>query len=259
MKEKTLPEGHFCWIDLAAPDLNKAKKFYGSLLNWTFQDIPMQGNDVYSIARRAEGDTGAMYRLTEEMQSQSIPGHWQSYIKVENVDKTVEKWKKAKGTVIMEPFDVFDKGRMAVVKDPTGGVVSLWQAKQVRKFATGTPGTLCWNELLTRDLEAAKKFYSQVFDWHYEDLKEETPYTVIHNHGHAIGGIMAMPPKVPTQMPPFWAIYFAVENYDNFAAAATKAGATVACPVQDVPYGRFACFKDNQGIHFSAIQLYPKH
>lgn len=254
MKDKPLPEGHFCWIDLATPDLNKAKKFYGPLLNWTFQDVPMGEKDVYSIARHEKGDTGALYRANEQMQSQSVPNHWQSYIKVESVDKTVEEWKKAKGTVIMGPFDVFDKGRMAVVKDPTGGVVSLWQAKQIRNFQSGQSGTLCWNELLTRDPEAAKKFYSQVFDWHYE---EKGDYTVINNHDQGIGGIMAMPPQVPAVVPPFWNIYFAVDNYDNFAAAATKAGATTVCPVQDTPYGRFAAFRDNQGANFSAIQVRP--
>lgn len=258
MKDKHLPEGHFCWIDLATPDLNKAKKFYGPLLNWTFHDVPMGETDVYSIVHHGEGDAGAMYRLNEEMQAMKIPTHWQSYIKVEDVDKSAEKWKKAKGTVIMGPFDVYDKGRMAIAKDPTGGVVSLWQAKEgARKFQSGNSGTLCWNELLTRDPETAKKFYAQVFDWQYEEKNDGMAYTVINNHGQGIGGIMAMPPKVPAEAPSFWNIYFAVDNYDTFAAAATKAGATTVCPVQDTPYGRFAAFRDNQGAHFSAIQVRP--
>ena len=67
---------------------------------------------------------------------------------------------------MVPPMDVVDAGRMAVVQDPTGAVLSLWQPKESAGAELyGETGSLCWVELQTRDTAAATRFYSGLFGW----------------------------------------------------------------------------------------------
>ena len=91
---------------------------------------------------------------------------WNTYIWVDNADETVAKARAAGGAVAMEPFDVMDAGRMAVLLDPEGAVFCVWQAgtnKGAR--VVNEHGSVNFNSLATRDPEAAKAFYGAVFGW----------------------------------------------------------------------------------------------
>ncbi len=75
---------------------------------------------------------------------------------------------------IVEPMSVLDYGRMAVLADPTGAVFGIWQAgTNVGAGVVNEPGAITWNELNTRDPEAAKAFYGVVFGWTFEDEEFE--------------------------------------------------------------------------------------
>src|SRR5689334_20526953 len=110
--------GTFSWMELGTTDADAAKRFYGELFTWTFEDMPAGPGMTYSMASIGGKHVGALYKMGAEMAN--VPPEWASYITVENVDDVSKKVTANGGKVMKEPFDVMDVGRMAVVADPTG-------------------------------------------------------------------------------------------------------------------------------------------
>ena len=65
---------------------------------------------------------------------------WNTYIWVTSAEEAVSRVRDAGGGVMMEPFDVMDAGRMAVVSDPEGAVFCVWQPNEHkgRRSSTST-------------------------------------------------------------------------------------------------------------------------
>ena len=153
-------------------------------------------------------------------------------------------------------MDVMDAGRMAVVADPTGAVLCLWQAKgNIGAQIVNEPVSLTWNELMTPDIEAAKAFYAGLFGWKGDTMQmggDGPPYTLWMLGEGGVGG--AMPPPMEG-MPAFWGVYFAVADCDATVAKAKELGASVLNGPMDVPeVGRMAALMDPQGAAFSVIK-----
>lgn len=253
--------GDFCWFELATSDQAAAKKFYGGLFGWTANDFPMGPDAFYTMFQLRGRNVGAAYALDADQAKQGVPPHWGTYVAVANVEETIAKAKTLGGTVIVGPLDVADHGRMAVLRDPTGAVISVWQAKQHQGVGLwGEVGAFCWSELLTRDTPAATKFYTALFGWKTKVTdKTAFPYTHWQNGGADIGGMMAIMEQWGP-MPPCWGNYVQVNNCDEAAAKATSLGGKVCMPPTDIPEtGRFAMLQDPQGAMFSVIALAPMH
>ncbi len=156
-------------------------------------------------------------------------------------------------------MDVMDAGRMAVFADPIGAVIGLWQPNQhTGAQVANEPGTYCWSELITTDLDASKAFYGAVFGW---DAVDQGPpggppaYTEWQRSGKSIGGMMQKSPDMPAEMPPVWGVYFAVADTDATVAKAQELGASVFMGPTDIEPGRFAVLADNVGAVFNVLQL----
>jgi len=124
-------------------------------------------------------------------------------------------------------------------------------------------GAFSWCELLTTDVEAAKKFYSELFGWNIEPvtdaLHQDMQYNLVKVHGTEIGGIMAVPPQA-AGMPPSWGTYVTVDDVDAAAAKARELGGDVLVPLTDIPeVGRFCVIKDPQGAVISMITYLETH
>lgn len=245
------PHGTFSWVDLQTTDLAGAKAFYGGLFGWTLNDAPLPDGNVYTMVSQDGKDITGMGQLPEGM---AIPPHWNSYVTVADLDATTAKVAELGGTVIEQPFDVLDAGRMSLIQDPTGGMVALWQT--VNHPGSGifnVPGALSWNELLTNDIDAAKAFYTALLGWTTET--DENGYTMWANNGRPNGGMMAISPEMGP-MPPHWMVYFAVEDVDATAEKTKELGGTVHNGPFDIgAAGRIAIIGDPQGAVFTAIQL----
>jgi predicted enzyme related to lactoylglutathione lyase len=154
-----------------------------------------------------------------------------------------------------------DAGRMVVVKDPTGAVFMLWQARRSPGVGVkGEPGSLAWNELATHDRDAAEAFYTALFGWSAQtmDMGAGMLYTTFTlGDGAWAGGMYGIAPDHPP-MPSNWMPYFAVEDADASAARAKELGGTVVMEPQDIPnVGRFAMITDPQGAMFYVIRMNP--
>jgi len=124
-----------------------------------------------------------------------------------------------------------------------------------------THGDFSWTELLTRDVEGSRKFYKDVLGWEMEDMpmKEGEPYIVLKAGGQSVGGIMPMPPQVPSSVRPYWSTYVTVKDVDEVAGKARKMGAMILVPPTDIPgIGRFSTFSDPQGAVLSVITYLKK-
>ncbi|MGI8731776.1 MAG: VOC family protein [Pyrinomonadaceae bacterium] len=249
--------GTFCWVKLATTDGEAAKKFYTQLFGWDFADNPMGPDMVYTMLKLNGKDVGALYKMTQEMTANGIPPNWLSYVSVASADESAAKAKSLGATLLKEPFDVFTAGRMAVVQDPTGAVFALWQAGAHKGAGiSNDTNSLCWNELATKDTAKAGEFYSELFGWDRNAQQmEEMTYTSFMNGDRPAGGMYEPTPEMG-EIPPHWAVYFAVTDADAMAARATELGATVCVPPMDIPgVGRMAAIKDPQGAAFAVIKL----
>jgi predicted enzyme related to lactoylglutathione lyase len=247
MGERTsYPPGTFSWVDLQTSDQDAAKAFYADLLGWEYEDVPIGDDATYAMAKLQDHSVAAIGGSQDE----SIPPHWNCYVTVADADASAARAAELGATLLAEPFDVFDAGRMAAFADPQGAVLSVWQAKEnIGAGLVNVPGALTWNDLISPDLEASAAFYRDLFGWQIEEIPgSDGQYWSITNGGRMNGGIMPMPPGGH----PAWNLYFAVEDVDAAVARAGELGAGTVMGPMDIPNGsRLAVIRDPQNAVFS--------
>lgn len=258
--------GLFTWADVSVPDPAAGSSFYANLFGWTAEDQhDPSGDYVYTMFSQDGKATAGLGPQPPTMADRGMPPIWNSYISVDDVDKTVEQWMAAGGAVMMPAMDVMTSGRMAFVIDPEGAVVALWQAgDHVGAGVFNQPGALTWTELNTRDAAAAREFYGAAIGWEFELFEGSDPaYWLIKVpgkvHGDPLseddftGGILTMDENWPAEMPAYWSVYFHVADTDAAVAKVTELGGSVVAPAMDTPAGRIAVVSDPQGGTFLVI------
>jgi predicted enzyme related to lactoylglutathione lyase len=249
--------GTFCWADLGTPDAAAAKRFYTGLFGWHYDDRPAGPDATYTMFDLGGKAVAALYQQDPHQLAQGVPPHWLSYLSVESADDTAQRTRGLGGTVIMDPFDVLDVGRMALIQDPTGAVVALWEPRRhVGAGVVGEPSALCWNELATTSVAQAGAFYSGLLGWAAEPQRMGTfTYTYFRKGERSCGGMMQIRPEWGP-VPPHWLVYFAVDDCDERASRAQQLGGRLRAPPSDVPeVGRFAVVQDPHGAVFAIIKV----
>ena len=136
-----------CWVDVTSPELDRTISFYSELFGWEAdQDPRPRGGRLHDVheGRASRSPAGS------PPQQEGMPSHWTTYLASDDVDATAGKVREAGGTVLMDPFDVFDSGRMTVAQDPTGAVFGIWQAgEHPGAQLANEPGSVTWNECQT--------------------------------------------------------------------------------------------------------------
>ena len=240
--------GTFSWVELATSDADAAKAFYGELFGWEYDDNEVGDDFVYSMATIDGKVVGALFKSEQ-------PPHWNSYITVESVDDAVEKAKEAGAEVVREPMDVMEAGRMAVIQDPSGAPVALWEAKdRIGADLVNSPGALTWNDLMTHDVGKASEFYSEVFGWEIGEVEGAPDDRVGIRVGEQMNGGMAkLPESAGEQVPPHWLPYFAIDDAEAAAEKVKGAGGEVVAGPIEVPTGKFLVCGDPQGAMFALV------
>jgi predicted enzyme related to lactoylglutathione lyase len=117
MDEKLMRHGAFSWFELMTTDVEGAKSFYSKLLGWTMEDMPME-EFTYTVVKVGDDQVAGIMSMppgTEEM-----PPAWGNYITVDDVDAIAKQAVELGGKVLVEPRDIPEVGRFAVVQDPQG-------------------------------------------------------------------------------------------------------------------------------------------
>jgi len=117
--------GEFCWNELATTNLPAAKDFYGKVFGWKFSDHEM-GDTTYTMIKTNDQDFGGIWSIPKDQQKH-IPPHWMAYILVANLEESVAKAQKNGATVVKPATNAGDMGRLAVITDPAGAHIALWQ------------------------------------------------------------------------------------------------------------------------------------
>lgn len=243
-----------CWIDLMTSDAEKAKAFYGTLFGWTFQTGDEEKYGGYVTAAKGGKSVAGMMQKDESMAG--MPDMWSTYLRSEDAAATVRAAAQNGGQVYMEPMDVPDQGRMAMIGDATGASIGVWEPGEMKGYElVAEAGAPAWHELHAKDYTAAVKFYQDVFGWD-TDVMSDTPefrYTTLGAGESAKAGIMDASAHLPADVPASWQIYFAVEDADATTAQAVSMGATVIQEPEDSTFGRLATLTDPTGAMFKIV------
>ena len=247
--------GDFSWVDLCTEEPDKAKEFYSELFGLTFRDEYDGSEAVYTLGLKGEKPVLGLLEKPQQMCEMGIPNVWETYITVSDADEALAKVGPAGGTPmgpVIKPAGA--AGRMLVVADPTGAVVILWEALgQDGAELKSEHGTLCWNQLLSSDVDKALAFYSEVLGWTTVPLDMEGSTGIMLN-----GEMIASAGPLPAEgIPSHWAVYFAVDDCDATAAQCQELGGQVTVPPMDTPPGRMAQLMDDTGAMFWVITLDP--
>jgi predicted enzyme related to lactoylglutathione lyase len=278
------PAGVPCFVDTAQPDPKAATEFYGGLFGWDFEDRMPADAPGHFFAARLDGREVAA--IASEQGGAAAEPTWTTYIAVDSADATAAAVRAAGGSVLVEPFDVFAAGRMAMCADPQGAVFGIWQAGRHKGAqVVNVPGSWNWSNLHTDDVEGAKAFYGAVFGWQpstvqfgpgqatmwrlpgYGETLESIDPGIRDRHAEggapagfsdAIGWMIEMPADAAGDGgAPSWEVTFAVDGTDAVADLAAELGATVVVAPVDAGPTRIAVLRDPQGATFSVSTYAP--
>ena len=281
-ERESYPPGVPCWLDTMQPDPDAAKEFYGGLFGWEFDNRSPQGAPgPYYVAQLHGRDVAAIGGPPEAGASP----FWNTYTAVESADRATRRVREAGGTVISEPMDVPNAGRMAVFADAQAAVFSVWEAGEfIGAQLVNEPGTWNFSELNTRDPKAAASFYKAVFGW--ESFKFEmgdSAYTFFTLAGYgeflaksnprvretidaggdfarftdAVATLVDQSSEQSAGNSAHWSVTFAVDDADAAAANAERLGGKVIVPPFDVEPVRMTVLADPQGAVFAASKFQP--
>jgi uncharacterized protein len=250
------PDGTPCWADLGAPDVARARAFYGDVFSWTIETGGPETGGYSTAQINGRGVAG----IGPKMGPQEAPTLWMTYLATSDADATAAKIKGAGGQLIMEAMDVMDVGRMAVAMDPAGAVFGVWQARAFPGAQlVNEPGAVCWNEQMSHDFEGSKAFYAAVFGYEYGDMSGDGfSYATFKVGGRDVGGIGDLHAGVPAGTQPGWRVYFGTDNTDASVARVEGNEGSVLREPTDHPYGRISTVADDQGAVFSLLGLAPE-
>jgi predicted enzyme related to lactoylglutathione lyase len=249
--------GHFIWYDHLTRDVKAAIAFYTHVVGWNTQPIE-QG---YTMFVGSQGPLGGTIELPEAASKTGAPPHWTGNVHVADIDATVAEVRKLGGKVFKEPSDYPKVGKIAVIGDPQGAAIHLFQPANPMTLHDSTrPGEFTWHELVTTDHESGFVFYSKVFGWKKSrdfDMGAMGKYLIYGMDGADLGGMFTKPKDMPA--PPHWLYYVQVADLDAAVARAKAKDAKLLNGPMEVPGGaRIAQLVDPQGAAFALHEAAKK-
>lgn len=255
MNPQEIPAGAPCWIDLMTSDKARSQEFYTALFGWSYETGDEELYGGYTMAFK-DGKSVAGLMASQEDDG-GYPDMWSTYLRVDDIDATMTAAKSAGAIPFLEPMDVPEQGKMAMIGDPAGASIGLWQFGGHTGFqAHEEAGAAAWHELHTKDYPAAVAFYRDVFALE-TSVMSDTPefrYTNLVEGEQELAGIMDAAEFLPAEVPSSWQIYFQTDDVDATIAKALTLGATIINAAEDSPYGRIAGLSDCTGAMFKLVQ-----
>ena len=265
------PPGVPCWVDTQQPDRDAALRFYGAVFGWSFENHLQRGDRAYDLATLDGRVVAAIGSGPSD-----TTATWTTYIGVDDVEAAVANVAAAGGTVVAPPLRAGNAGRLALVTDPTGANLALWEPGRRKGVElVNEPGSWNWSLLSTPDPARAAAFYAEVFGWEtdldapgpklvrlpgYADFLEQFDPEL--RARHAAGGVPegfsdAVAWILPSRGAAFWAVTFSVADADAAAQAAEQEGGRVVSGPTDTEWTREVVLADPAGATFTASAFRP--
>ena len=257
--------GKIVWRDLLTNDVDASKRFYGTLFGWQFEAIGTSagfGSDsVYTLIRHEGELIGGMID-TVELNGRSDISQWIIGMSVDDLDEAVASATASGGEVLTPPTDLQRRGRMAVIQDREGAIISLLQTRD------GDPASqepvingFLWDELWTSDFESATEFYTDIAGMEVDDREyvasddeEQLTYRLLQSGGEPRVGIM---PNPLPDLSSVWVSYLRVEDPADIAARVAGQGGRVIVEAQPRSIGGEVAFVAGPSGAGIALQTWP--
>jgi predicted enzyme related to lactoylglutathione lyase len=247
-------EGKFVWHDLLTDKVPEVKKFYGELFDWEFEgdDDPKAKYTLIKYQGKPVG--GIVYSDLKQDLNES---QWLSYLSVSDVDAAVKFLETQGGTVHRKPWNLKNRGRVAVVSDAQDALLVL-----VRTTGGDPPdrepeiNMWLWNELFASDDEAALKFYKGLAGYAHESqtVRDTATYHIMKKGEKTRAGIVLNPFE---GVRPNWLPYVRVKDPAVLTEKVERLGGKVVlAPREDIRKGSVALIIDPSGAAI-AIQRWP--
>jgi predicted enzyme related to lactoylglutathione lyase len=243
------------WVDTLQPDPEAAMAFYGALLGWDFAG---PGPFGYSVGRLRGRDVAGIG--SPPAGGPAPAPAWNTYVYVDSADDAAHRARVAGGAVLVGPFDVLPAGRLAVLADPAGAALGVWEPRE-RKGAqlVNEPGAWAMSHLSTPDVDAAATFYGALFGWTIETFGEGAGALTMFRLPGYEGGEPEQPVsrEVIATMGASddgaaqWSVNFWDHDVDATAAKAVELGGRALVAPFDTPMTRTAVLADPHGASFT--------
>ena len=258
------PTGTTTWLDLGSTDLRAAQAFYTELFGWEFEDAGEEYGHYRMIRSNGTLVAGAMDVSGMTCpDGDPLPSEWTVYLAVDDLDARVAKAQAAGAQIIVSPTVAADAGSFAIVLDPAGYPIGLWQAGDIEGYEfTAATGTPVWFEVMTHDFDAAARFYTEVLDAELVPMTEEMEddsfrYVTNGAQDTATWGLGDATGVIP-EGEGGWRIYFAVDSCDPAVERITELGGRLLDGPVDSPFGRIATVADPTGASFQICAMSEK-
>jgi hypothetical protein len=253
--------GDFIWYELMTSDPDGAKAFYDAVVGWTIDPASSFPNGYRMIGRSDGKFAGGLLPINDEMAQHGARPTWLGYINVDDVDRATASIGQAGGQTYVEPTDIPDVGRIAMVADPQGAPFYVMKPippandpdARSDVFSPNTDERVGWNELQTSDVESARRFYGEQFGWEsgdFMDMGEMGQYRFFDHHGLRLGALL----NASDGQHPHFRYYIRVPSISAAKLAAERNGGTIHMGPHQVPTGDWIVIgSDPQGAEFALV------
>ena len=246
------PAGSPCWVDLWTSDVGGSRAFYGELLGWESGEPDPEFGGYFIFTRQGVDIAGCMGDMGEGMEANDT---WKVYLATDDINATTEAAEAAGAEILAPAMPVGELGIQTVLVDPTGANLGAWEEGTFPGFTVldehGAPG---WFELHTRQYATALDFYRTVFHWETASVGDSDAlrYATMQDpvSKEPLAGILDASGFLPEGTPPYWALYWEVDDADAAVTVVESLGGSVVRAVEDTPYGRIATVADPAGAIF---------
>jgi predicted enzyme related to lactoylglutathione lyase len=244
--------GQFLWHELLTSDPEGGAGFYSKVLGWNAR--PWDGDEAYTMLGSAAGPVGGARVVGKDPLASTAGPNWLTYVGVPDLADALATAEGSGGRVLHPITSIPDGGRYAVITDPQGGVIGLYEPAGDMGGSSGAAaaGPVAWHELTADDTEAALEFYKGLFGW---EVVGKVPmggdigtYYLFGIGTTQLGGAFKRPKHLPPTWPR-WLVYLSVPSVTAAVAAVEAAGGQLLNGPQEVPGGAWvAQVVDSHGV-----------
>ena len=251
--EGAFAPGTPCWVDLLVGDVDRAQSFYADLFGWRW----LAGDAATGGYTMALLDGHPVAGISRKPAGAPIASQWTTYLRVGQIEVAAAAIEAHGGRTLGRPVPIGALARTLIALDPGGAYFGVWEPGDLPGSGMlDAPGSLTWNELLTRDYDRVQDFQLGVFGHEFTDETEAggPRWATAHTgDGNPAYGLAEIGDDWPREIPPHWVASFAANNVVPSLARALELGATLIQGPFDGPYGVGAVLSGPEGEVFSIL------